>query len=130
MKRMNLTATALLLAIGLVAPIWADESSSETTFSLHLEGILATEELVEATPEVEPSASKVVSLATLPLAVNAAAFNNSVAAAEAAAQESSTPQRRGIGRWMKKYWYIPVIVASSLRSKPRALESRSQSPAG
>lgn len=120
MKHMNLAATALLLAIGLVAPIWADESSSEATFSLHLEGILATGELAvfEAAPEVEPSASKVVALPTLQLAVDPAAFNSSVEAAEAAAQESSTPQRKGIGRWMKKYWYIPVIVAGVILAEP------------
>ena len=127
MKRMNLAAAALLLAFGLVAPIWTAESSSPATFSLHLEEILATQGLVgfAAAPEVEPSASKVVALPTLQLAVdvaklagNAAAFNSSVEAAEAAAQESSTPQRRGFGRWMKKYWYIPVIVAGVILAEP------------
>ena len=120
MKRINLAAAGLVLAFGLLAPIWAAESSSTATFSLHLEQILATEGLIgfEAAPEVEPSASKVVALPTLQLAVDPAAFNSSVEAAEAAAQESSTPQRKGIGRWMKKYWYIPVIVAGVILAEP------------
>ena len=32
-------------------------------------------------------------------------------AAEAQAEQGATPQRNGFGRWLKKHWWVPVLVA-------------------
>ena len=93
---------ALLLATSPVAA--AEIAPAPTDFRLHLEEAYLSEKLES---EADTPTKPLVSFTLEPLSADAYLAE---AAAEAQAEDSATPPRKSFGRWLKKNWWVPVLV--------------------
>ncbi len=106
-----------LLAVPLVAMLQlsaitavAGEVTTGEALSLHLEDAVLVEGPVYQTdfPEVvERQPAPAVGLTELRLLVESDAYLMS----QDASDPASTQEKKGVGRWLKKHWYVPVLAA-------------------
>ena len=100
-----------LALLALLVPVAAGgEEAVEESFRLHLDeaievGVLAAEPLATA----ERNHSE-LNLSDLGAIGSVAEFAGSAAAVEAQQEAQASSKMGGFGRWLKKHWYVPVLV--------------------
>lgn len=112
---------ALLVLFWIVAPVGAEDRQTVDS------GI----DLAEARPQptfataidtLDPSADGVSAIAAASLQRQQLAMHSRAVAQEAgrswqqadAAQAQAAPKQGGVGRWLKKHWYVPVLVGAAI----------------
>ena len=90
----------------------AGDEAVEESFRLHLDeaievGVLTAEPL--ATGERNESALNLSDLSAIGSVVE---FGASAASLEAQQDTQASSKKGGFGRWLKKHWYVPVLVGA------------------
>ena len=115
-RKQHCVAWLAVLILALASAAGAGELAvGEGAFSLHLEETLAPVELgpEPATSEAaETGAVDSSPLATLHVAALAVEVGATVAIE--AQEGQAAPQRKGFGRWLKKHWYVPVLIGAAI----------------
>ena len=109
----SLALVAMLLAV--TSPVGSQSiDHGEKVLGLDLSEAPKLELGAVGAPQSEAEPVQLVLLAEPSPLELVEAFAASTEAVEAAAQEQATPKRSGFGRWLKKHWYVPVIVGVAL----------------
>ena len=97
----------------------AHAGNGERRLDLDLEQALKSESLTPV-PQAEEAGrensepSKALRVEEFRLHEAAEAYSRSEAGVAAAAAAEATPKRHGFGRWLKKHWYVPVLVGAAI----------------
>ena len=114
---------AILLLLPVV-PVSAAGSASDRGIELHLEQVFALQGETFELTDVAPDAFGSHQRGAAPSSARAHAFAQTdltslrdTSVLHQAADEKDLSDRargkRGFGRWLKKYWYVPVLVAGA-----------------
>ena len=117
-RRNRLMGLALSCAVLLAtSPVAAGEIAlTPRDFRLHLAEAYLGQQTDSTSPasdslQADTASTPSVSFALEPLTSQAYLAE---AAAEAQAERGAMPQRSGFGRWLKKHWWVPVLVAAAV----------------